>query len=159
MDRVFLLFGSNQGDQARNLNTAKSKVELTAGKIVSASSVYKTEAWGKTNQPDFYNQVVELSTTHSPEVLLDKLLLIEQGMGRERKEKWGARLIDIDILFFGNQIHQSASLTLPHPLIPTRRFTLIPLVEIAPDLLHPVLHQSMQELLEACLDPLLVEKL
>lgn len=154
---IFLLLGSNQGERLRNLEDAVSRIEREAGKIVERSAVYKTAAWGMEQQPDFYNQVLKIESVFSADLLLSKLLNIEQGMGRVRIEKWGPRLIDIDILFFGDEVIDTPALRVPHPGIPQRRFTLMPLAEIAPDLRHPVSGKTMTELLAECEDPLGVE--
>jgi 2-amino-4-hydroxy-6-hydroxymethyldihydropteridine diphosphokinase len=154
---IFLLLGSNQGHPLEKLSAARMRLDKDAGEIVKQSSVYKTAAWGKTNQPDFYNQVIELSSTLNGEELLEKIMAIEKDLGRVRVEKWGSRTIDIDILFMGDLHIESSNLKVPHPGIAERRFTLVPLAEIAPDLWHPVLHKKVSALLEACTDPLEVE--
>lgn len=155
---IFLLLGSNQGDPLRNLGDAAGGIEKDAGRIVGRSAIYKSAAWGMEAQPDFLNQILNIESTFSPDVLLKKLLAIEEKMGRVRVEKWGPRLIDIDILFFGDEVIDTPSLHIPHPGIPQRRFTLLPLVEIAPDLRHPVLGKTMRELLFECEDRLKVER-
>ena len=154
---IFLLLGSNQGERSRNLGEAAGRIEKAAGKILARSALYKTAAWGLEDQPDFYNQVLELGSVFPPEVLLRKLQAIELEMGRVRIEKWGPRIIDIDILFYGDEVIDTPVLRLPHPGIPLRRFTLDPLAEIAPELRHPVLGKTMRELLEECEDPLRVQ--
>jgi 2-amino-4-hydroxy-6-hydroxymethyldihydropteridine diphosphokinase len=159
MERVFLLTGTNLGNRRDNLKTAADAISKNAGEIVQSSAVYKTAAWGMTDQADFYNQVLEIMTDFSPEHLLRILLTIERDMGRQRIEKWGARLIDIDILFYGDQVYQTSSLTIPHDQISFRKFTLVPLAEIAPELEHPVLHKTIVELLMSCPDTLPVVKL
>jgi 2-amino-4-hydroxy-6-hydroxymethyldihydropteridine diphosphokinase len=158
-DPIFILLGSNLNDQLGNLAEARLQISRLAGQVITTSSIYKTAAWGNSEQPDFYNQVIELRTSLSPEKLLATILTIESAMGRIRDEKWGARIIDIDILFWGGLIVQQAHLTIPHPQIPNRKFTLIPLNEIAPEFLHPTLNKKVSELLEDCQDKLEVEKL
>jgi 2-amino-4-hydroxy-6-hydroxymethyldihydropteridine diphosphokinase len=154
---IFLLLGTNQGDRNQHLLMARELIDRNAGKILRFSSIYKTAAWGNTDQPEFYNQVIEIETNYSPSALLIEILRIEELIGRKRLEKWGPRVIDIDILFFKDEIIDDTLLKLPHPGIPERRFTLIPMVEIAPEREHPVLKKSMQTLLLECPDTLSVE--
>ena len=156
---VFLLLGSNLNDPVSQLETARKEILHEVGPIMRTSSLYKTAPWGVTKQPAFYNQVVAIETMLSPEMLLRATQDIEKKMGRERKEKWGARVIDIDILFYGDAVIQSDTLTIPHPRLTERRFTLVPLDEIAPDFLHPVLQKKVRSLLEACPDTLAVERI
>jgi len=156
---VFLLLGSNQGNSVGNLAIAREMIGQQAGKILMVSSLYKSAAWGKSEQPDFYNQVLEITSALPPETLLEKLLDIELQMGRIRIEKWGPRLIDIDLLFYGDEIRNTVALHLPHPGIPERKFTLLPLTEIAPGFVHPVIKKTITTLLAECHDPLMVEKL
>ncbi len=158
MTTVHLLLGSNLGNREHNLQLANQEIGRLLGPIITASSVYKTAAWGNTNQPEFYNQVVVATTEKSPEEALRAILNIEDQLGRTRTEKWGSRIIDIDILFWDDQVVSTPELTIPHPGIPQRRFTLIPLLEISPDFIHPVLQKSVQELLQECTDTLSVEK-
>ncbi|MEX2232823.1 MAG: 2-amino-4-hydroxy-6-hydroxymethyldihydropteridine diphosphokinase [Cyclobacteriaceae bacterium] len=155
---IFLLLGSNQGQPAENLARASERIEKDAGKILTRSSVYKSAAWGIEDQPDFYNQVLEIESPHSPELLLEKLLDIEKEMGRIRLRKWGPRLIDIDLLFYGQQVRTAAALHLPHPGIPERRFTLLPLAEIAAGFVHPISKKTITTMLEECEDHLRVER-
>lgn len=158
-EQVFVLLGTNEGDRLANLNTAKDEIKKTIGLIVKESAVYQTAAWGKTDQPDFYNQVLMLQTTMSPEAILLHLQQIEKKLGRVKKEKWGARIIDIDILYFGKTVLNTPDLLIPHPAIALRRFTLMPLVEIAPHFVHPVLKRTNLMLLEECEDALAVKKI
>lgn len=158
MTTVYLLLGTNLGNREHNLRSASREIGRLLGPIITASSVYKTAAWGKTDQPEFYNQVVISNTEHSPIEALLAIRKIEQQLGRERTEKWGARIIDIDILFWDDQVISTPELTIPHPGIPHRRFTLIPLLEISPDFVHPVLQKSVHKLLQECTDMLPVEK-
>lgn len=157
--KVFLLLGTNMGDRNNNLVNALLAIHQDAGKVYKKSSVYQTAAWGKTDQQPFYNQVIELETSLNPFQLLTTLLSIEQKMGRKRTEHWGERKIDIDILFYGDEIIETSDLIVPHPQLEYRRFTLVPLHEIAPDFVHPVLQKKVYELLEACPDKLSVVKI
>jgi len=156
---IYILLGSNLDDRQGNLNYARQEISRLIGAIITASSIYKTAAWGNTQQPDFYNQVIEINSALSPEELLTGILEIEKKAGRVRKEKWGARIIDIDILFYGNSIITGEHLTIPHLEISNRKFTLMPLSEIAGDFIHPVTRKSINQMLAACTDELKVEKL
>lgn len=157
-DAVFLLLGSNQGDAVGNLATARKAIAETAGTITGESSVYRSAAWGLEQQPEFRNQVLKISTPLLPQELLKRLLEIEAEMGRVRIQKWGPRLIDIDLLLYGDDVIDTPALRLPHPGIPLRRFTLVPLAEIAPDLRHPQSGKTIATLLKECPDTLPVEK-
>jgi 2-amino-4-hydroxy-6-hydroxymethyldihydropteridine diphosphokinase len=157
MNKVYLLLGSNLSDPWKQLDTARHKISKIAS-IVMHSGIYRTAAWGKTDQPDFLNQVILITTDMTPEATLQSLLEIEQDMGRARSEKNAPRLIDIDILFYNSIGLKLPHLTIPHPHIADRRFVLVPLNEISPDLMHPVLQQTMQQLLEKCTDTLEVKR-
>ena len=159
MEGVFLLLGSNLGDRKQNLVMARQMVEEIAGPVVTGSGIYETEPWGYLDQPFFYNQIIEVSTWLSPHDLLLKLISIEKKLGRTKVAKWKERLIDIDILYFGDRIIQDPQLTIPHPEITNRRFTLIPMAEIAPELLHPKLGITQKDLLENCQDKSAVKKI
>lgn len=151
---IFLLLGTNQGDRMENLSRAKDIIELRLGTIVDASSVYKTAAWGKQDQNEFYNQVIELKTDFNPDVLMEQILIVENDLGRIRTEKWGPRIIDIDILFYNDKIVNRSNLIIPHPGIPQRKFTLVPLNEMISKGIHPVLKITMEKLLQECTDTL-----
>lgn len=159
MVNVFFLLGSNLGDRQGFLQQAIAAVQQHVGAIVKKSSVYETQAWGKTTEPDYLNQVLMVQTTLSPHVVLQKILDIELTLGRERLEKWGARTIDIDILFYDNLIMDDPDLVIPHPELQNRRFTLEPLAEIAPGFVHPVLKVNMLQLKFELKDCLIVKKL
>lgn len=158
MNDTYLLTGGNMGDRLSNLQLAYERVEKQVGTIIKKSGVYETEAWGKTDQSSFLNQVLLVSTSLSPDELLQTLLAIEQEMGRKRIEKMGPRIIDIDILFYNSYIISSPTLTVPHPQIANRRFVLTPLNEIAPRFVHPVLKKTITQLLQICPDKLEVKK-
>ena len=159
MYTTYLLLGSNLGDSRKYLSDAISEIESKIGTINAKSSLYQTASWGKQDQPDFINQVIELSTSLNPADLLKGILEIENIFGRQRLEKWGSRTIDIDILLFEDQLVNSPDLIIPHPYLSVRRFSLMPLSEIAPDLLHPISKKSITELLLELTDVLFVKKL
>lgn len=158
MNKAYLLTGSNLGDREQYLATARSLINEQCGTIVTASSLYETAAWGKTDQPSFLNQALELDTTLNAKQLIRRILKIEKMMGRIRDEKYGPRLIDIDMLLFNNEKHNYQFLKLPHPEMQNRRFALLPLAEIAADIIHPVLNKTIHELLIECTDELPVKK-
>ena len=154
---AYLLLGSNLGDRTAHLRQARQTLAATAGELVAASSRYETAAWGLEDQPAFLNQALAVRTTLRAPALLAACLAAEQQAGRERLQRWGARTLDVDILLFGQEIIATPTLTVPHPALPARRFALLPLAQIAPQLVHPQLHQTVAELLAACPDPLPVQ--
>jgi 2-amino-4-hydroxy-6-hydroxymethyldihydropteridine diphosphokinase len=154
MPKLYLLLGGNLGDRTAYLAQAREHIAAQVGSITQGSKLYETAAWGNTKQPNFLNQVLEVQTALTPEQVLQQVNSIEQELGRVRHEHWGARVIDIDILFYDQLVLQSQRLTIPHPQLHLRRFTLMPLKEIAAHLVHPVLGQSIHELLENCGDKL-----
>jgi 2-amino-4-hydroxy-6-hydroxymethyldihydropteridine diphosphokinase len=159
MNISYLLIGGNQGERTAQMALAREQIAARAGRLLLVSSLYETAAWGKTDQGSFLNQALELETGLEAPVLIDVLLDIEKQMGRRRLEKYGSRIIDIDILFFNDAILRLPNLVIPHPEIQNRRFALTPMAEIAPLLIHPVLGRNIGELLEACPDPLAVQRL
>jgi len=159
MSTAHLLIGGNLGDRKENLLTAISLINEQCGTLTRSSSIYETEAWGKTDQPSFLNQALEISTSLNARQLMRKILKIEKEMGRVRKEKLGPRIIDIDVILFENEIHDLRFLKIPHPEMQNRRFVLVPLAEIDPTLQHPVLKRTIAELLEECPDNLEVKKI
>ncbi|MBU2591595.1 MAG: 2-amino-4-hydroxy-6-hydroxymethyldihydropteridine diphosphokinase [Nitrospinota bacterium] len=141
---AFIGIGSNMGDPTANCLEAITRLEIVGDiEILSRSSLYKTAPIGSKEQDWFVNCVVGVATTLGPLPLLKKLMIIEDSMGRVRKEKWGERIIDLDILLYGDKIVREEGLTIPHPLMHERGFVLIPLEEIAPDVPHPVLNMSI----------------
>lgn len=156
---VFLLLGSNIGNRNVYLADAADQISTQLGKVIKYSAVYETQSWGTEDGPDYLNQVIQIRTDKAPEMILDLVLNIEKDLGRERKEKYGSRTIDIDILFYGNQIIDLPELKVPHPELHRRRFTLTPLAEIAPDLMHPVMKKSILALSKQLKDDLIVKKL
>ena len=159
MNEVFFLLGSNLGDRNLFLQQAIAYIRDEIGPIVKASSVYETQSWGKTDLPDYLNQVVLVNTKLTAREALEKILAIEHQIGRIREEKWGARIIDIDILFFNSEIIDELGLHIPHPELHKRRFTLEPMAELAPNLIHPVLKKVILQLKNELSDSLIVKKI
>ncbi|HWZ03230.1 MAG TPA: 2-amino-4-hydroxy-6-hydroxymethyldihydropteridine diphosphokinase [Mucilaginibacter sp.] len=159
MHEVFLLLGSNLGDRQLFLKQAIEYIKTEIAPVIKISSVYETQSWGKTDAPDYLNQVVALKTSLAPQVVLQKALDIENKLGRHREEKWGSRTIDIDILFYDQQIINAPGLIIPHPELQKRRFTIEPLAEIAPDWMHPILKKNILQLKNELIDELNVKKI
>jgi 2-amino-4-hydroxy-6-hydroxymethyldihydropteridine diphosphokinase len=159
MNHVYLLTGGNIGHRHQELSKAASKLAATCGPIIDQSSIFETAPWGKPDQAKFLNQALVIETTHSPKETLSRILEIEMSMGRKRQERFGARTIDIDIIFYNHLIIDEPGLKIPHPEMQNRRFVLEPLTEIAPAFIHPILHKTLRQLLEECKDPLEVKKL
>ncbi|MBL7814410.1 MAG: 2-amino-4-hydroxy-6-hydroxymethyldihydropteridine diphosphokinase [Saprospiraceae bacterium] len=151
---AYLLIGSNKGDRKAFLTQAVDKINRMIGRVTEKSRLYETQAWGVTNQSDFLNQALAVETTQSPQKVLELILKIENEMGRMRTEKWAERTIDIDILMYDNFVVKEPNLVIPHPELPKRNFALIPLMEIAGEVEHPVLHLTIEEIYFDCNDPL-----
>jgi 2-amino-4-hydroxy-6-hydroxymethyldihydropteridine diphosphokinase len=155
MNDLYLLLGSNLGNRSLNIRNAIVLLSNEIGAIGLTSGIYETDPWGNSNQGKFLNQVIKLSSNQTPLILLEKILSIEQRLGRQRNgERYTARTIDIDILFYGELILSSDKLEIPHPRLQKRKFVLIPLNEIAPDLIHPVIGKSISQILKCCPDKL-----
>ncbi len=160
MQNVYLLLGSNLGDKKKYLEDAEMLIGEKIGNIITKSAIYISEPWGFKHKEDFYNQVIIINTNYSALKVLALCLEIENLLGRKRKKgTYEARTIDIDLLLYGNEIIHNKKLTVPHPQMHRRRFTLEPLCEIAPDLIHPIFNMNMVQLLDECTDTGKVERL
>jgi len=148
MNGIYLSLGSNLGDRMKNLQEAVRLLHSEGLKIVKQSAVYETAPWGFTDQPSFLNAVVEVATTFNPHELLTLCLQTENRLGRKREMKWGPRIIDIDILFFGDVVLHEDQLAIPHPGIAARLFVLMPLCDIAPNEQHPETGLTFREILQ-----------
>ena len=149
MAEVYVGLGTNLGDKEQNLRDAVQKIEEQIGKVVSLSAFYVTAPWGFASENSFLNAAACVDTDLSPLEVLRETQLIERELGRTKKSVDGVysdRLIDIDLLLYGDKILQDERLSLPHPLMDERKFVLEPLAEIAPDVVHPVLHKTIREL-------------
>jgi dihydroneopterin aldolase/2-amino-4-hydroxy-6-hydroxymethyldihydropteridine diphosphokinase len=146
---AWLSLGSNLGNPREQLSEACRRLQASGVQISKSSSMLESKPWGKTDQPDFVNQVLKVETSLGPFELLNLIHEIEDAMGRVRTELWGPRLIDVDILFYEETIMDTPQLTLPHPYVHLRRFCLELLCELEPELVHPVLKQTMKEINEA----------
>ncbi|MCX6328619.1 MAG: 2-amino-4-hydroxy-6-hydroxymethyldihydropteridine diphosphokinase [Bacteroidia bacterium] len=153
MKRVFLGIGTNLGDRKNNLQSAVEKIGEHIGKVVHCSSVYETEPWGFVTKDQFLNMVVEVKTKLKPSGVLGRLLMIESLLGRLREGKLcTSRIIDIDILLYNDQVIEKKALVIPHPRMHERKFVLVPLCEIAPEVIHPIFGKDMKSLLKECRD-------
>ena len=155
MNKVYLLLGGNLQDVEKTFENARYEIEQSIGSITNLSGEYQSKAWGFESENTFLNQVLEINTIQNPINTLSNIQDIETKLGRTRTkglQGYESRVIDIDILYFNSEIHESEKLTIPHPSLHERRFTLAPLVEISPLYNHPVLNKSNQELLNSCKD-------
>lgn len=158
MHIAYLLTGGNSGNREEYLGQARAALG-EQNVLLAASALYQTAAWGKEDQPDFYNQALKIQTVLEPVQLLEHVLAIEQRLGRTREIRYGPRTIDIDILFYDGAVIHEPHLVIPHPQIEHRRFALQCLADIAPALVHPRLNRSITQLLQDCADPLPVHRL
>lgn len=156
---AYLSLGSNDGNSLQILTDAISNIAATCCDVLAISAVYRTAAWGVTEQPDFFNMAISLSTNLEPEALLFTLQQIEKQHNRRRTTKWGQRTLDIDILFYDDIDLSLQDLIIPHPFLHQRAFVLVPLATIAPKYMHPVLHLTIEQLLERCNDTLEVKRI
>lgn len=152
MNVAYLCLGGNLDNREANMAEAVVRINGLIGNVMETSSLYETQAWGGAEQPNYLNQVVKVKTDLSAEELLFQCLEIEKAMGRNRKVKWENRVIDIDILFFNNEVLETPTLKVPHPLMQERRFVLQPLADVAAEVMHPVLHKSVLQMLADCKD-------
>ncbi len=159
MHQVYLLLGSNLGSREALLADCRKLLEENIGRIINASSLYETASWGKQDQPPFINQVLLVESKLAAHQILKQIIKIERLLGRVRVEKWTARTIDIDILFYDDEIIDKPDLKVPHPFLHLRKFTLEPLIELQPNLFHPVLKQTITELYRRLSDTLSVKRI
>jgi len=161
MEKVFIALGGNVGNVSGNFDIAIQKISAMVGPVIKQSSLYKTEPWGNKNQDYFLNKVVEVETKQTPAEVLANILSIEKMMGRNRNknDQFAPRSIDIDLLFYGAKIINENHLVVPHPRLHLRNFVLTPLMEIAPDLIHPLLKKSIIDLSQQSNDSSVVNRI
>jgi 2-amino-4-hydroxy-6-hydroxymethyldihydropteridine diphosphokinase len=159
INKAYLLTGSNLGDRLLQLDLARENIGCYCGQILQPSAIYETAPWGKPDQAPFLNQALAISTALDPVSLMKAILEVEKISGRKRLEKYGPRIIDIDILLYNDLVMERFDLQIPHPQLTNRRFALEPLSEIAPRLIHPLFRKSILQLLAECRDPLNVKKI
>lgn len=152
MDNIYLSLGSNIGDKFLNITEAIQEIKKVVGEVIKISPCYETEAWGPVVQEPFVNCVIEISSALAPGKLLQELLSIELLLGRKRDIRYGPRTIDIDILLMGDKVIEQKKLIVPHPFLQERNFVLVPLNDIASELIHPVLNKKISQLLDDCKD-------
>jgi len=159
MHTATLILGSNEGNRSEFLQQGRNLLASEAGNILRYSGIYETASWGREDLPPHLNQVLMLTTPFDPFSLLSIIQRIENRLGRSRQERWGLRTLDIDMLFFDEEIVQHDRLQIPHPRLQDRKFVLIPLAEIVPDLIHPEFQKTIAILLQECKDTLAVERI
>jgi 2-amino-4-hydroxy-6-hydroxymethyldihydropteridine diphosphokinase len=158
MNNVYLLIGGNMGERMANLAAARNSINIDCGRITATSSIYETEAWGYKEQPAFLNQALLIETSLEAEKLMEEILKIEMALGRKREIPLGPRIIDIDIIYYNDEIINTSSVTIPHPSMAQRKFVLMPLTEISPDYIHPILLKTNAILLKESGDSSVVYK-
>jgi len=157
---VYLCLGTNLGDKAANLTRAIEHISECCGVVCRRSGIYLSSAWGYKSENEFYNQCLKIETNFEADELIDRLFSIEEDMGRVRESSdYKDRLMDIDILFFDDLVMETYKLIVPHPRIGDRRFVLVPMKELAPDHIHPLIEKTISELLEECKDKSVVTSL
>lgn len=160
MNPLVLGLGSNMGNRMKNLEEARKQISLSICEIIEASSIYETEPWGYKDIIWFYNQVIRCQTSLTPEEVMQSILIIEEKMGRKRhNKKYAPRIIDIDILFYADQIIDAVNLTVPHPQIENRKFVLVPLDQILSDYIHPKLNEPVWKILKECKNDQVVKRI
>ena len=152
MNTVYIQLGSNIGERESFIAKSMEQIEENIGEIITESSIFETIPWGNENQNNFLNSVIKIKTPFDSFEVLQKSQEIENTLGRKRIAKWRERTIDIDVLFYNNEIINTTKLNIPHPLIQKRKFVLVPLSEIAPNYMHPILKKSISTLLSECKD-------
>ena len=152
MNIIFLQLGSNMGEREEYLKNASELLATEIGVIQKESKIYESVPWGVENQSNYLNQVLEIRSELSAEEVLERVLQIEDKIGRIRNEKWGERIIDIDVLLFNDSIVEKDGICIPHIHLHNRKFVLIPLNEVAPSFIHPKYNKTIAELLSECKD-------
>ncbi len=159
MSSCHLHLGSNLGDREVQIARAIQMIEESIGPVICSSAMYETAAWGKVDENDFVNIALEVEHYLTPSQLLKTVNQIEDRLGRIRIEKWGARVIDIDIIFMEDTVVKTERLSIPHNLMHKRNFVLYPMVEIAPDFIHPIINETLTNILENCEDETRVDRI
>ncbi len=152
MEKVVLIVGGNLGNRFALIEEATFLLSKIFGNPLVFSCIYETEAWGGMSSGNYLNQILIYETNEKPEFILKSILSIENQLGRQRKVKWGDRNMDIDILYYGSKLINKEDLIIPHPFIQERRFVLVPLNDVLPDFVHPILFKPHSELLDLCKD-------
>lgn len=155
-NKAYVSLGSNLGNRKKKLSDAVQMLQEKVGSIIDSSAIYETESWGNENLPSFYNQVICISTTLSATELMKTLLQIEEQMGRKRKssENYSSRTLDLDVIYYNNEVISEEHLQIPHPHLHKRNFVLLPLMEIARDFVHPIFNKNTAQLVAECTDTL-----